>query len=132
MLDDGCELVSTGGEVPSGGDPWTPGPDPIPVTALNEAMFRWQGETVRVVGYYGGTTTSTPGFDPARTRTSHGLKTDASGKGVVHCNHPGEVAAPASVVANREGTIVEGRIGEPNASGDGVVNLDDCRIVEGS
>lgn len=128
-LDDGCQLVATDGEMPAGGDPWALGSDPIPVAALHEAMFGWQGETVRVVGYYGGTTTSTPGFDPAKTRTSHGLKTGASGEGVVHCDHPGEVQAPASVVEKRDGTLVEGTLGEP--SGD-VVVLDDCSIVEGS
>ncbi len=116
-----CELVSRDEPLPSGGDPWSPGSGPILAEDLHEAVFGWQGETVRVSGYYKGSSHSS-----ATDETSHGIKTDARGETVVHCHEAGKTSAPDSVEQDRAGAVVEGKIAEP---GWNEIKLAECRWV---
>jgi hypothetical protein len=119
-----CEVVSSGGDMPAG-DPWTIGADPVPVAALHEAMFAWQGNTVKVVGYYHGA-----GYSSATDKTRVNLKPGAEAKtGVVGCEIPGKVDMPQSMRDQRDGVIVEGTLGEPGWDN---LTLDDCRLVNRS
>lgn len=120
-----CEVVSSGGDMPAGGDAWTIGADPVPVAALHEAMFGWQGDTVKVVGYYHGA-----GYSSATDKTRVNLKPGADAKtGVVGCEIPGKVDMPQSMRDQRDGVIVEGTLGEPGWDN---LTLDDCRVVNRS
>lgn len=116
-----CELVSTGEAMPTDSDPWTIGDAPIGIDALHEAVFGWQGQKVKVVGYFNGTT-----YSSANDTTRHDLQTGQSGPAVVGCNQAGDVQAPEAASANRAGVVMEGTIGEP--IGDKII-LEDCRFI---
>lgn len=120
-----CELLSTGDDMPSVGDPWTIGDAPIAIDALHKAVFGWEGQKVRVTGYYHGTTVSSVSGGHL---TSHDLRADQSGPVVVECRQPGNVEAPAGVIANRENVVVEGTFSKGHGR---TVILEDCGFVEG-
>ena len=119
-----CELVSSGEPLPEGADPWSANGEPILAEDLHEAVYGWQGETVRVAGYYKGSTHSS-----ANDTTSNALKAGVSGDTVVHCNQKGKHSAPEAVKADRASAVVEGTIGEPTWS---QIVLTDCRWVGAS
>lgn len=115
-----CEVVSVGEPPAETGDPWRLDGRPIPVQALYDAAFGWQGRTVQVVGRYDSSTHSSAG-----NVQRHDLA-DAAGKKAVACSHSGNAPAPKSAVDQRDGVIVEGTIGQPFFD---TVNLENCRFV---
>lgn len=120
-----CELLSTGDAMPSEGDPWTISDEPIAIDALHKAVFGWEGQKVRVAGYYKSTTVSSVSGGEL---TSHDLQAGQGGPVVVECRQPGNVDAPASVIADRGKAVVEGTFSKGYGR---TVILEDCGFVEG-
>lgn len=117
-----CELLA-GAPVEPAGDPWQLDGRPVPVAAFHDAVFGWQGQRVRAVGHYDSST-----YSSASDTTRHDLARAGGGK-VLGCESAGQAAAPASAVAERDGVVVEGVVGEPAF---GAVGLRECRFVNRS
>lgn len=119
-----CELLSSGDALPPGSDPWTTGDTPVAIDALHDAVFGWEGQKVRVVGYYRSTTVSTVSGGEL---TSQDLAASEGGPTIVECRQSGNVEAPADVIAERNNVVVEGTFSKGYGS---TVILEDCGFFD--
>lgn len=107
-------------------DPATVSPDePIAAAALHDAFTAdpdaWMGKEVSVVGYYKSST-----YSSATDATRIDLKTGPTGETVLSGRIAGEVETPKSMVTEREGVILRGKITTPTF---GRVTLEETVIV---
>ena len=123
-----CDILSVGEPMPEGGDPWEPGDKPVAIEAFHDAVFEPIGKTVRVKGYFRGSS-----WSGASNRTRHDLKDSSSSNGrpPVSCFQEGKTKAPQSVLDDRETALVEGQIELTALSRTDHVGIVNCRFVTG-
>lgn len=122
MLKD-CSVVSTDRPFDEGAaaNPSAPVDRVIPVQGLYDATFGWTGTEVSVVGrFWGGT------YSSASDTTRFDLQ-DADGT-KVGCRQKGKQSAPQSVLDQRQGVVVRGKVGAEMSFGS--PQLEDCVWVD--
>lgn len=126
ILLEACEVVSIGGEMPEGADPWTAKDMPVSAQALHRAVFDLIGKTVRVRGYYWGKT-----WSGASDQTRHDIQSTAAflGPRPIGCFQDGKQDAPRYVMDNRENTVIEGEVALTAHSRPDRVDIENCRFL---
>ncbi|MCF3595787.1 hypothetical protein LZG00_17500 [Rhodobacteraceae bacterium LMO-12] len=121
-----CVILAVGGAIPQLGDPWTITTTPVAIAALHEAVFDLVGKTVRVRGFYWGST-----WSAASDESRHDIQQTAAflGPKPIGCFQNGKVDAPQSVQDNRENTVIEGKVALTAHSRPDRVDLHNCRFI---